>query len=128
MDPQFDISNDLDGPLLDLLCQKNESSTPEESVLDLLCRKNESLTPNRSHLKELCQTLEESTVNMVDFVLNEDITTQESSSLIDSASPDELKDIYREMKNDDGAWHNQEYAFAEVERRLKMKQENKSDS
>lgn len=58
MDQQFDIMENLDETLLDLLCQKNESPPAKESVVDQLCKKNEALAETMSILDRLCQTLE----------------------------------------------------------------------
>jgi hypothetical protein len=71
-------------------------------VLDQLCSNNEAMP-----LNEPC-----------DFVLDE---APPLSSLIDEASSEVLNAIYREMDNEDESWHNQEYALAEVDKRLRLR-------
>lgn len=110
MDPQFDVMDILDESVMDMLLEKNLSAEQKESVLDQLCRRNESSTPDESAL---------------DKILAEN-ALEEHSSLIESAPDEVLKEIHQDMAQDDGHWHNQEYAMAEVERRLivKMDKEN----
>jgi len=102
MDHTFDVKEHLEDSLMEKLCEKNLSETMEESALD-----------------QLCQSL------LVDdnSVSGDDIILEDSPSLIDSAPPEVLEEIRREMDSENGSWHNQEYAMQEVERRILLKKE-----
>lgn len=121
MNSQFDVEN-IDESLLDLLCEKNNCTVQEESVLDLLCKKNESSTPDESPLDKMLETFE-LCQEMVSSVLDDVQPKEDKSSILESTDPDILQDVYRDMLQEDGGWHNQEYAIAEVERRLNLRKE-----
>ena len=94
---------------LNQLCQANESCIPDPpSPLDQLMQANECSEPDMTALDQLFE-------QMVAKVLEEE---ESKTPLYDSAPPDLLAQVRREMDLEDGGWHNQEYAMAEVEQRL----------
>lgn len=108
------VDDTIDKSLLDELCWANEMSIPDDtpSVLDQMVEANAKMEeePEMSDLDKLYESL-------IEKVLEEN---ESSTPLLDSAPPELVAQVDREMNNEDGGWrwHNQEYAMAEAEQRL----------
>lgn len=108
MDHRFDVMENLDDSLLENLCLHNEVLMQEATALDKLCQANESSSQDMTSLE---LSLEKLRLNSSD---------KTTDSLLDTASTETVKQVYREMSNEDAGWHNQEYAMAEAEQRLRL--------